>query len=90
MLQRHVLRAVIVSTFVFMVVAFIQISGGKSRNGHGARGFPQPQVRQSSDGVLQTTPSCHCAQPRAGFDDWGNTRDRDSTYEGTILGPRCA
>jgi hypothetical protein len=36
-----------------MVVAFIQISGGKSRNGHGSRGFPQPQVRWSSHGVLQ-------------------------------------
>jgi hypothetical protein len=57
MLQRHVLRAVIVSTFVFVVVAFIQISGGKSRNGHGSRGFPQPQVRRSQQFPLRVSSS---------------------------------
>ena len=50
MLHRYVLRAVVVSTFVFMVVAFIQISGGQGRNDHDLRGFPQPQVRRSSHG----------------------------------------
>ena len=88
MLHRHVLRAVIVSTFVFMVVAFIQISGGKSRNGHGSRGFPQPQVRQSSHGVLQTTLQAAIARNLVQDLTTGETRAIETpTYEGTIPGP---
>ena len=88
MLQRHVLRAVIVSTFVFMVVAFIQISGGKGRNGHGLRGFPQPQVRQSSHGTLQTTLQAAIARNLVQDLTTGETRLIETpTYEGTIPGP---
>jgi FtsP/CotA-like multicopper oxidase with cupredoxin domain len=88
MLQRHVLRAVIVSTFVFVVVAFIQISGGKSRNGHGSRGFPQPQVRRSSHGVLQTTLQAAIVRNLVQDPTTGETRAIETpTYEGTIPGP---
>ena len=88
MLQRYVLRAVIVSTFVFIAVAFIQISGGRSCNGHGARGFPQPQVRQSSHGVLQTTLQAAMARNLVQDPTTGETRAIDTpTYEGTIPGP---
>ena len=88
MLHRHGLRAVLVSTFVFMVVAFIQISGGKSRNGHGSRRFPQPQVRQSSHGVLQTTLQAAIARNLVQDLTTGETRAIETpTYEGTIPGP---
>ena len=88
MLHRYVLRAVVVSTFVFMVVAFIQISGGQGRNDHDLRGFPQPQVRRSSHGALQTT--LHAAIARNFVQDptTGETGLIETpTYEGTIPGP---
>jgi FtsP/CotA-like multicopper oxidase with cupredoxin domain len=88
MLHRYVLRAVVVSTFVFMVVAFIQISGGKSRNGHGLRGFPQPQVRQSAHGTLQTTLQAAIARNLVQDPTTGETRAIETpTYEGSIPGP---
>jgi FtsP/CotA-like multicopper oxidase with cupredoxin domain len=71
-----------------MVVAVIQISGGKSRNGHGSRGFPQPQVRQASHGVLQTTLQAAIARNLVQDPTTGETRAIETpTYEGTIPGP---
>ena len=61
---------------------------GQGRNGHGLRGFPQPQVRQSSHGALQTTLHAAIARNLVQDPTTGETRAIETpTYEGTIPGP---
>src|SRR5690242_15421028 len=57
-------------------------------DGSGATGFPQPEIRQSKNGVLQTTLRAHIAPNQITDQLSGETRwVYTPTYAGTIPGP---
>ena len=55
MFRRYWLQAFVVAAVVGLLAAFLTISHGQTSAGHDVQGFPQPQVRHSSDGILHTT-----------------------------------
>src|SRR5919109_730255 len=88
MLRRHWLHAFVLVAVLGLLAAFLTIRRGQTSPGHDGPGFPQPEVRQSSQGVLRTTLHARIAENTLVDQVSGETRlVRTPTYEGTIPGP---
>ena len=88
MLRRHWLQAFVVAAVVGLLAAFLTIRRGQTSQDPGGPAFPQPEVRQSSQGVLRTTLHARIAANTLVDQFSGETRlVRTPTFEGTIPGP---
>jgi FtsP/CotA-like multicopper oxidase with cupredoxin domain len=88
MVRRHWLQAFVVAAVLGLLAAFLTIRRGQTSPGHDVHGFPQPEVRQSSQGVLRTTLHVRIGENQLVDQVSGETRTvHTTTYEGTIPGP---
>jgi len=88
MLRRHRLQVFVVVAVLVLSAAFLTIRRGQTSQDPGGTAFPQPEVRQSSGGILKTTLRARIADNTLTDNFTGETRGVHAlTFEGTIPGP---
>jgi FtsP/CotA-like multicopper oxidase with cupredoxin domain len=88
MLRRHWLQAFVVAAVLGPLAACLTIRRGQTSQDPGGPGFPQPEVRQSSQGVLRTMLHARIAENTLVDQVSGEARlVHTPTFEGTIPGP---
>src|SRR5918992_1513201 len=88
MVRRPWLHAFVVAAVSGLLAAFLTIRHGQTSPSNGVSVFPQPELRRSSGGVLQTTLHARIAEHTLVDHVSGETRlIRALTNEGTVPGP---